>query len=727
MKKFYLALLSLLAIGQSASAQFNWTGQKITQNSDLLITESDYTAGKFTDKNTLFLFNVGTGKLVDIGGLWGTSLELNIEKGIKFWLVYDETKKSYFLHAGYNTPDAFGGGPYVGYDPGTETNRYPFVDRAEEDEQKNINLGITQVNFTQPATPQETVPGEGGGYTYNLTLGSTSSREKLRFLTAVENDEINLTENADGANSEWKFITLEDYKKMFDKTYYSAACPADATFLIYAQSFGRRNNFLSKWTAQNLNGERKGVDSNQDGKYSHYEITSSFVNGRVYQEIEVPRSGWYSFTMQGFQYKGKQSDVNAYLFAHSGNNGEIPLLNGEQRRRNSTIALKDYTFATELQPTINDTDDPQHVAIGKALYKGAYPNQLYFYVPEEEIANGKATVTVGIYIPKGSNELIAIDNAQLKYLGDKDFVLDENYDGRGTGTYIETDYNAEGRTDNIVRQTMILARTIKKNVWNSLVLPVSLNRRQVRDCFGMNVKLAIMSKNLTNNGKTINFGAVDMFTGLTSEDIVLYANTPYLIRIDEETGRTTKNRITTSSGYEINANSSYYVVERQSCNLTTKRIPAYSLATGTDADNNPVAITFMGVYNAHTKANGNPITASCYALYDSNETNPNRFSLKYYPNGLQAKGFRAVLLEGNASKTGVYKQENKETTAKSNFITNIAIDGVSDSNETTEILSVLRNEELSSNTNTYDLSGRLVKDPSKKGIYIQNGRKIVIK
>ncbi len=148
MKKFYLALLSLLAIGQSASAQFNWTGQEITQNSALLITESDFANGKTNDTNTLFLYNVGTGKLVNIGGIAGKSIELNEEMGSKFWLVNNGA--TYLLHSSYNKPSAYyDGGNYVGYSAGATQDQILYVNSGRstnENDKTNIDITIEVKN-----------------------------------------------------------------------------------------------------------------------------------------------------------------------------------------------------------------------------------------------------------------------------------------------------------------------------------------------------------------------------------------------------------------------------------------------------------------------------------------------------------------------------------------------------------------------------------------------------
>lgn len=481
MKKFYLALLSLLAIGQSASAQFNWTGREI--NSDILISEEAYSQRQFTDGNTIFLYNIGTGKLVDIGGREGMSLELNEEKGTKFWLIKDDTKGCYLMHAGYNTPSSVGGGDYVGYAAGTNFNELVSVNRQEQIEdnksEKNIYFTFNQVNSTSTANSAASLTGKGGGFIYNVILGVSGTEEGARYLTATSENEVKLTTTTNGANSEWKIINITDFKDMFDKTYYSEKYPADATFLITAQSFGFQNIKLTEsWHRDGVSVTHAGRNTASLAKYYYYEIFEAQAGGQLYQEINIPKVGWYSLTMAGFQAAGGQNQVNAYLFAHTGSHETLPKISN-QRRYNCTIELKDITFI-EGHPTIT-ADEDQYAPIGQALYNGQYPNQIYFY------AASTGTATIGVYFPDGSKKLTAVDNVQLKYLGTSDFVLDENFNGKVGDNYSEYNYNAENKTKDIVRQTMILSRQIPKDTWTTIVLPVNLNRRQVRDCFGMNV------------------------------------------------------------------------------------------------------------------------------------------------------------------------------------------------------------------------------------------------
>ena len=65
-----------------------------------------------------------------------------------------------------------------------------------------------------------TTTGYGGGVSYYLRFG-TSKKSGSRYLTAVNGNDIELTTNADGANSEWKFINITDFKEKFPYTYYS--------------------------------------------------------------------------------------------------------------------------------------------------------------------------------------------------------------------------------------------------------------------------------------------------------------------------------------------------------------------------------------------------------------------------------------------------------------------------------------------------------------------------
>lgn len=100
MKKFRLLFLIIAAMlaGTQAGVAQNWTGSTPTELKDAAgnnINTQD-------EKANFFLYNVGTGKFLTIGGLWGTQAVL---KDVGLLLTLDDSKQQYNRTNPNNTGD----------------------------------------------------------------------------------------------------------------------------------------------------------------------------------------------------------------------------------------------------------------------------------------------------------------------------------------------------------------------------------------------------------------------------------------------------------------------------------------------------------------------------------------------------------------------------------------------------------------------------------------------
>ena len=82
-------------------------------------------------------------------------------------------------------------------------------------------------------------------------------------------------------------------------------------------------------------------------------------------------------------------------------------------------------------------------------------------------------------------------------------------------------------------KTLRLNKTFTAHKWNTLVLPVNLTIKQLRDAFGPSTRLAQLEK-LTESG--IQFKSVD-FTGKADDYVALVAYKPYLIIPEKDKGQ----------------------------------------------------------------------------------------------------------------------------------------------------------------------------------------------
>lgn len=215
---------------------------------------------------------------------------------------------------------------------------------------------------------------------------------------------------------------------------------------------------------------------------------------------------------------------------------------------------------------------------------------------------------------------------------------------------------------------VLVKRTISANHWNTICLPFAMSETQVKEAFGDDVKLAnFVDYDTQENGDDV-IGITMNFVSATA----IAANHPYLIR--------TTSKITQFSvdGVDINSDEDNAVVEYDN-GLTGKKRVVYG--------------TFYGILHSGEIIPDKDIFLS-----------GNKF---YYSTGTTTiMGFRGYfeLLDDLAGYAPSF---------------DIIIDG-----NTTDI-----NEfrGLFEDGAIYDLNGMKIENPTKKGVYIQNGKKVVIK
>ena len=207
-------------------------------------------------------------------------------------------------------------------------------------------------------------------------------------------------------------------------------------------------------------------------------------------------------------------------------------------------------------------------------------------------------------------------------------------------------------------------RTIKADVWNTICLPFDMSEAQLKAAFGNDVQFCeIQSLDQNGNSFTINFESLDLSGGLEK-------NTPYLIKVSSEILNFTVSNVS----IEADENDANIPVSSKRCR-------------------------FIGTLRAQTIPADN--------LYISN----NMFYYSPAEDLATIKAFRGYFYLRDFSSAAGAPQLN------------LSIDG-----ETTGIYvpNMEGNAFTIEDGKIYDLKGMQVDNP-QKGIYIQNGKKIVIK
>ena len=568
-------LLSSISINVKAQGQdgsFHWVGNDI----------STVIGNPNPDMNKVYLYNVGTGKYLNVGDVWGTAINAyNVGLSVKLNSVGTDT---YTIQGALTTTDGtYLGFPYVTSDDNnadkqsswdrifcdrntTNANVNWIIKKASSYSATNRTYTLCCDNSTVPAGYVKPGIGyvqcvqpeivKGKRYLVVKSGASSSNRVLYDYPTSVSD-----------TNGEWKLVTLEDLKEAFKGQFASTEAPADATFLMSDPDFVRSHSGITNWTVTGFQSAKDNDKDSKDiyafdvkapntyyvgvGQYNWYpdkytRVYGSYwnasirnlgntakANGTVSQKVTTLKKGWYKVSCDGFFSPGTGSGMKASLFANvdgitDGRSNVSAMLNvfGNEFTYDQTALTKIYKT-----PDANAETESPYVKAAKLFEKGKYNNSILVYVP----ADG-AKLNVGIKVEGSDNPLdwTVFDNFQLKYCGDNDMILDEDQTSLG---YL----NQQGLlTTNAY--TLILKRKLTPGQWASITLPVNLTAAQFKTAFGDQAKLSTFVGQDAVKTLRLKFKSVDLSN---DNDVVLKANTLYIMKTTRAanvtTGSYTKN------------------------------------------------------------------------------------------------------------------------------------------------------------------------------------------
>ena len=375
----------------------------------------------------------------------------------------------------------------------------------------------------------------------------------------------------------WRIMTYEDIYNLQNKNTENMTKSIDLSFMLKTSGFQRGDNDIKNWKTYNFatqqynennvgfasfglsklyskaaNWEEKNIVNGLSKKaytFDNRKYTTDSIEpyqrhlgkfycasiksnrGIVYQDVTVNLAGTYVVECKGFSTTDKAALVAGVLNPeYTSTNGEPMMLGGVLNR-------------TTLSQTSNMTADEQnrlHISemnmdyAGKEFYEHSkYTNSVVVVVPQSAIKNGSATIRLGVMVGSQSEtaaqagEWTVFDDFRLLYASkntEADLILDQD---RADLSYI-LDIN-----EPLQNKTLRLNKTFTAHKWNTLVLPVNLTLKQLRDAFGPSTRLAQLEK-LTESG--IQFQSVD-FTGKADDYVALHAYKPYLIIPEKDKGQ----------------------------------------------------------------------------------------------------------------------------------------------------------------------------------------------
>ena len=532
---------------------------------DEVKTAATSTNFSFEDKTkVLFLYNVKTGKFLNVGGYWGTCAGLH-DYGKALWVDYDGSKFQFTVNNGNDT------GQTLGFLFGSsETDNGVFVDRGNAyGEEALTNWTIEAVSGDAKNTVKI--------YTEKTSASLEEGTDKIGKYYLSANPKYDGTNKvcdayktpADGCDT-WRIFTYEQiYEAQKKGSVDNMKNALDLSFRLKSPNFERHDNEISSWETYDFVSGVKNEDGFAKFGLEKYYVTSAkwdkdaaekkwetgykfnystekntFTDvhdyqrylgkyfcgsitekcGILYQNIDITLPGTYVI-----ECKGYSNTTKAKLFAGVlDNDNKDKMVSGTM---NKTMFNQVSNMSADEQTALH-TDDHNMDYAGKAFYDDRkYVNSVVLTVPASAFttnADGTKSATIRFGVMTGEytkvetpkeGEWTVFDDFRLQYASThttQDLVLDEMRDN--------LNYIVNG-SDKYENTTLHLNKTLTKNKWNSLVLPVNLTKDQLQSAFGANVRLAKL-KTLTSTA--IEFESVNL-NEKAFTDVVLDANKPYII------------------------------------------------------------------------------------------------------------------------------------------------------------------------------------------------------
>ena len=718
------------------------------------------------------LYNVSAKKFLSIGGLWGTQAALDVSPH-SIYMYWNGGSKTYFLASKVAGSSA---GLYMGiaWEKFTRKNGI-FMDRGSSDWQNCVITFEQSKNYT--ATNKV--------YLVNISKKGYLTAYPDDKICNYTNKADESTKEYD--NQEWKIITKNEYYQLFNTTPAHMKSVVDASFLLTCPDFRINDTDAAKWTIGGENlpndvkshvyfGDKKmyktynvigntkdeswtGRTEPHQQKYGQYFYcyTKGLRGFNIYQDVKVHKGGWYLLRCNGFSTANSSENItkngkplaNMFITVLDANNNPIKEIYSA-----ATLDGISQGDAYQLAKTHNGKAY-EGAGIGHAFFEGEYENQVQICLdkaPNGEKISDKNPVTlrIGFYVDPtdksevDANELTAVDNFKLLYAGPRrnpELILDEE----------STDLRyLTMATDEYKNSVLHLNRKLNDNMWNSLILPVDLTWGQMKRTFGDAVKVAKLAA-LTEN--SVQFVTVEP---KNDDDVMVTAFEPYIVfppYTQVKSTAYTVDRFYTSEG-EDNSEwlSTNYEKSKDENNRLTKTIDAdhYDI-TMVSLDKEKLkeyvdTTNWESTTIVSAKGGGMDCKGTMAKTYDKDENGKNKIiSGRDDLNGdyFMYQGKMIQVPHGKMDNGEPYSYglkafrcwfELTDNTSAEVKPVSLYIDGVADS--TTGIDDIHGNTDCTSYKRgidgVFNMNGQMVRrgcslEGLPKGLYVVNGKKIVIR
>ena len=283
------------------------------------------------------------------------------------------------------------------------------------------------------------------------------------------------------------------------------------------------NNMYKTYANRDASGKESWTKFDGTHQQNYGKLFYSYAKGaknfEFYQDIEVHKAGWYLLRCNGFTTQvNSEGKVSARLMMAVVTNNTINKTAGYSA---ATLNNLSREAASKLMAA-----DATGQGAGRAFYNGKYENQVQVCLEEKTLGkidnDHPVTLRIGYYVDNDcelkDGDVTCVDNFKLLYAGPRrnpELILDED---QTSLVYLS---NAKDVYKNSV---LHLRRTFTEKKWNSLILPVDLKFGQMKRTFGDDVKVAKL-KSLKDN--VVIFRTVEP---KQDDEVMVKAFEPYIIK-----------------------------------------------------------------------------------------------------------------------------------------------------------------------------------------------------
>lgn len=585
-----------------------------------------------TDKH-FFLYNVKTGRFLNVGGYWGTHASLK-EYGEPLAIVnatyQDETgqdKTSMKLVMEMAGTE----GKFVGW-CGVPNKNDPdvgvFVDRKSTDV---IGWQLELVDATKNTYRLYTYPHK----TFNDKKIEWNFDKKYYLCSNMGSVDVDVNCGAfsqddiaqyrDKGYDEWRFLSYDDIHNLQKENADNLDDALELSFKLRCPGFSRGDNDIQSWNTYNYAIEYKKFGNwvvsdpknDKDTEFARYGLQYYYNNKIAGPNTEnkftggtLPSGG---YTFDGKTYTGLDKDfhrnLSKYYCASITNKRGVlyqdvvvktsgryqieckgysttkkaslfaGVLNSD---KTAMIGKAEKTTLNQVSNMSQDAQKELHVSEKNVDYAGKnfygsrqYINTVYVTVPADVInKDDEATIRFGIMVGDDQNDKTPVTTDEGEWTVFDDFRI--LYAAKDLEEDLILDENREDLSYLVncptlmVNKTLHLNKTFTLDKWNSFILPVNLNKTQVLETFGANARLAELTR-LTDTG--IEFTSVNLLDDDSKPAIKAYV--PYIIfprklaKQTETYTATYKQKGGKGEKLSINIPANHYVIGKVSMPSTT--------------------------------------------------------------------------------------------------------------------------------------------------------------